>query len=118
MNRKPADVTPTEVAATATAAVTTTTSDLKTLMDARKVLDEQIRAAKAANPQASALDRVVARQVDLPKWLPANIAARVVARVRAGQSADAATDAVFAQIRAAVEVLVAQPATADEPTEA
>jgi hypothetical protein len=109
------------VAATVTSVAA---DDLAYLTAQRKALQEQIKAAKAAQPakvatpKVSPLEAVIARQATITrKWLPETLAWRVSARVKAGQDQGVALEAVLAQARAAVEALLAQPATAttDEP---
>jgi hypothetical protein len=79
----------------------TTAPALTDLIARKRALDEQIKAAKAAMPQVSKLERVIAKQtVDNGKWLVIHLRNRVAARVKAGQPMQDAVDAVLAQYRA------------------
>jgi hypothetical protein len=92
--------------------------DLKALVEQRKTLSEQIRAAKAATPQQDRLERVLARQAGQLPWVQVRLAARIRARVAAGQAADVALETVLAEVRAAVVAQLAKPASAaDESAE-
>jgi hypothetical protein len=103
MATKTQTVTPTETA----------TPDLKTLQEQKRVLDQQIKEAKAAQPQLSRLESVIERQTATARTTN-KLAARVQARVKAGQPLPTALDEVFATYRAAVEQLIARAAIETE----
>jgi transcriptional regulator len=88
----------------------TVTPDLKTLQEQKRLLDAQIKEAKAAMPQVSRLESVIERQTATARTAN-KLAARVQARVKAGQPLQTALDEVFAVYRAAVEQLIARAAT-------
>ena len=79
-------------------------SSLEFLMAEKVRVDAALKAAKAALPQVSKLERVIARQAAQEVWLPVNLAKRVAARVKAGQLSGVAIDEVFEALRAATLV--------------
>jgi hypothetical protein len=80
-----------------------TPQTLDEMLAQKRVLDEQIKAAKAALPQLSKLDRVIRRQTSYPgKWVQHQLIGLVGQRVAAGQPTEEAADAVLAQYRAIV----------------
>ncbi len=81
---------------------------LEQLVAQRKALDEQIKAAKAAQPNVSQLEKVIARQATQPKWLVEVLTGRVSARVKAGQSPEGAIDAVLHQYRVLILAALAE----------
>jgi transcriptional regulator len=93
--------------------IQTVTPDLKTLQEQKRLLDTQIKEAKAAMPKLTRLESVIERQTATARTAN-KLAARVQARVKAGQPLDVALDEVFATYRAAVEQLIARAATEAE----
>jgi hypothetical protein len=91
----------------------TETPDVKTLLEQKRILDAQIKEAKAAMPQVSRLESLIERQTATARTSN-KLAARVQARVSLGQPLDEALDEVFATYRAAVEQVIANAAIETE----
>jgi hypothetical protein len=70
-------------------------SSLEFLMAEKGRVDAALKAAKAALPQVTKLERVIAKQAAQEVWLPVNLAKRVAARVKAGQLQGVAMDEVL-----------------------
>src|SRR5260370_9382083 len=60
-------------------------SSLEFLMAEKVRVDAALKAAKAALPQVTKLERVIAKQAPQEVWLPVNLAKRVAARRKPGQ---------------------------------
>jgi len=83
-------------------------------MEQQRALSEQIKAARAAQPKESPLERVISRQEKQPKWLVEVLVGRVKARIAAGQPQEEATAAVLSQYaRLIQQALANQDATAE-----
>jgi hypothetical protein len=92
-----------------------TTPDLKTLLEQKRLLDAQLKAAREAMPKLTKLELLIDRQnSSLTKWIPETLAIRVQKRVALGQPLDEAMNEVFAVYRAAVEQLIAHATTENE----
>src|SRR5260370_39406991 len=70
-------------------------SSLEFLMAEKVRVDAALKAAKAAMPQVTKLERVIAKQAAQEVWLPGDLAKRVGARVKGGQLQGVAIDEVF-----------------------
>jgi hypothetical protein len=93
--------------------VTPTPQDLDVMLAQKRALDEQIKAAKAAMPQLSKLERVIERQTANPDlWLRRKLWLRAVERAKAGQPPTEAVDAVLALYRSGMLAALI-PATDD-----
>jgi len=114
--RKPTIVTATPVAPTPVveSVVAPTPVDLDSLIAQQRAINEQVKAAKAAMPTKSKLERVIERQANQPDlWLRRKLLLRVVERAKAGQDATEAVDAVLALYRSGLlEALI--PATEED----
>src|SRR5260370_33711616 len=60
-------------------------SSLEFLMAGKVRVDAALKAAKAAMPQVTKVERVIAKQAAQKVWLPVNLANRVGAPAKAGQ---------------------------------
>ena len=76
-------------------------SSLEFLMAEKVRVDAALKAARAAQPQVTKLERVIAKQATHETWLPVNLAKRVMARMAAGQDQGQAMEEVFAFLREA-----------------
>jgi hypothetical protein len=74
--------------------------DLASLKLQQQAIQERIRQLKAAEPQVTALEKVIHRQTtSWESWIVRNIANRIQARVNAGQDRQEASDAVMSFFR-------------------
>lgn len=90
-------------------------TDLTALIERKRQLDAQIKAARAAQPTLSKLERVIDRQSRVyGKWVAANLAERTAARVQAGQDPAQALDAVVEFYKALAQPLIAAKLTGVE----
>lgn len=109
---KPANVVSLVQPTTGEAAMTA--DQLNALIAQQRQLNAAIKAAKAAMPKPSPLDRVIAKQShQFSKWMAPNLASRVQERMRVGQSQEDAMREVVAFFVAQTEVLLATADDAD-----
>ena len=88
-------------------------SSLEFLMAEKVRVDEALKAARAAMPQLSKLDRVIAKQATQETWLPVNLANRVTNRVKAGQDQETAIKEVFVALEVAARTELEKWAAAE-----
>ncbi len=109
---------PTKTPTPATPETPTATPDVKTLLEQKRILDAQIKAARLAQPTLTKLESLIDRQnASLTRWIPETLASRVTKRVQLGQPMGDAMEEVFASYRAAVEQIIANAATTNEGAE-
>jgi hypothetical protein len=76
-------------------------TSLEFLMAEKVRVDAALKAARAAMPQVTKLERVIAKQATQETWLPVNLAKRVANRVKAGQDQETAIKEVFVALEVA-----------------
>jgi hypothetical protein len=88
-------------------------TSLEFLMAEKVRVDAALKAARAAMPEVTKLERVIAKQASQETWLPVNLAKRVMARMAAGQDQGQAMEEVFAFLREATYAELTRRATTE-----